>query len=394
MLTNGQGKARAKRDGTGRKPQEWRVLFLSTGEVTLADKVREDGKRRAMAGQAVRVVDIPADAGAGLGIFEDLQGFENAGALARHLGEASGRFYGAPLRAFLEYLTTDRVGIAELSRSLAKSFSERFCPAGADGQVRRVAARFGLVAAAGEIGASCGVLPWPEGEAMGAAGRCFQDFIAARGGTGAAEVSAGLAQVRQFFQAHGSSRFETWGETAGESKVINRAGFRRKDEQTGEWSYYVFQEVFKGEVCQGFNLKMILGELKALRLLLVQDAEHLTVKPRIPGLGSGTRFYHVAPAVTGNGKTLVYEKTTGTNGDTGDTLARLASHVPGPKNDTGDTGDKTRSRLESVPGCPRSPGDYRGRPEASDSNVSPVVPGVPGQNNQVEDLNGEDEVTL
>src|SRR5271166_263531 len=73
MLGNGCGKARANRDGFARPSAEWRSLFLSSGEVGLADKIAEDGRgRRAAAGQQVRIVDIAADAGAGLGLFENL----------------------------------------------------------------------------------------------------------------------------------------------------------------------------------------------------------------------------------------------------------------------------------------------------------------------------------
>ena len=68
MLANGAGKTRARQDGSGTPVMQWRVLFLSTGEVSLADKMLEAG-RRARAGQEVRLADIPADAGAGMGIF-------------------------------------------------------------------------------------------------------------------------------------------------------------------------------------------------------------------------------------------------------------------------------------------------------------------------------------
>lgn len=262
MLANGAGKGRANKDSTGRKVKQWRVLVLSTGEITLADKIREDGRGKIMAGQAVRFVDIPADAGAGLGLFENIHDIESAPAFARYLGEASARVYGSPLRAFLDKLTGQYDEAAQALPAQVKVFTEEVCPADADGQVVRVAGRFGLVAAAGELGISFGVLPWPKGEAWRAAARCFHDWLDARGGTGAAEVTAGLAQVRAFFQAHGSYRFETWGEVADASKIVNRAGFRRKDDASGEWSFYVFQEAFKAEVCQGIDAARVLKELK------------------------------------------------------------------------------------------------------------------------------------
>ena len=86
MLASGMGKARAGRGGEGRTPAAWRVLFLSSGEIGLAAKVAEDGRcRKLTAGQQVRVIDIPADAGAGLGLLEALHGFKVADAFARHL---------------------------------------------------------------------------------------------------------------------------------------------------------------------------------------------------------------------------------------------------------------------------------------------------------------------
>jgi putative DNA primase/helicase len=64
MLGNGVGKARMCRDTTVRQAITWRLPFLSTGETGLAAKMQEAG-RRARAGQEVRVVELPADAGRG-----------------------------------------------------------------------------------------------------------------------------------------------------------------------------------------------------------------------------------------------------------------------------------------------------------------------------------------
>ena len=82
------------------------------------------------------------------------------------------------------------------------------CQPQADGQVGRVAARFALVAAAGELATALGILPWPEGEASAAAARCFNDWLAARGDSGPEEIASGIRQVRAFLELHGSSRFE------------------------------------------------------------------------------------------------------------------------------------------------------------------------------------------
>ena len=73
MLANGEGKARARRDGNTRPPAQWRLLFLSTGEVGITARLNEIGQK-AKAGQEVRLAGVPADAGKGMGAFEDLHG--------------------------------------------------------------------------------------------------------------------------------------------------------------------------------------------------------------------------------------------------------------------------------------------------------------------------------
>lgn len=90
MLANGKGKARSGKDGQARRALEWRLIFISTGEIALADKIREGGGQIA-AGMEVRVIDLRADAGAGLGLFEDLHGATDAASFAQAQRAAAGR---------------------------------------------------------------------------------------------------------------------------------------------------------------------------------------------------------------------------------------------------------------------------------------------------------------
>ena len=48
--------------------------MLSSSENTLAQSMSETG-RPVKAGQCVRLIDIPADAGAGYRLFEDIKGY-------------------------------------------------------------------------------------------------------------------------------------------------------------------------------------------------------------------------------------------------------------------------------------------------------------------------------
>jgi len=59
MLGNGTGKARANDRGqAGRQVQEWRLLFLSTSEKTLA-KHMADANKELKAGMEVRMLAVP-----------------------------------------------------------------------------------------------------------------------------------------------------------------------------------------------------------------------------------------------------------------------------------------------------------------------------------------------
>ncbi|MBF0562724.1 MAG: DUF927 domain-containing protein [Alphaproteobacteria bacterium] len=299
MLANGAGKTRAGRGGEGRPAAEWRLIFLSNGEISLADKLAEDGKvRRSMAGQQVRVVDLPADASAGLGLFECLHGFPSADAFARHLKSASGESYGSASRAFIECVVADLDGVREFVAGYVHDFVTEQCPAGADGQVLRVAQRFALVAAAGELAIAYGVLPWPIGEARTGVARCFRDWLMARGGTESAEERDAVSAVRRFLEQHGEGRFTYWTSYDNDSRpTSNRVGFRRVGDQGTE--FYILPESWRTEVCAGFDPSMVARVLVSRGYLIPGSDGKPQSKHRLPGLDKPRRVYRIHPSILG-----------------------------------------------------------------------------------------------
>ncbi len=251
MLANGQGKGRANRDGNVKSRHEWRVAFLSTGELTLDDKIAQDGQGRMMAGQAVRVVDIAADGGCGMGVFSLLPPDMTAQDFSRHLVKASQRQYGTALQAFLHYLTAYFSEGIDFVRSCSVAFQDGHCPDKASGQVQRVCGHFGLIAAAGELAIKAGILTWPEGTATKAAAMAFQGWVTRRGGVGDQEIEYALERLKTFFQKYRENRFADL-DAESPLRAYNHAGYSWR---SSEGRLFLIEiSVFREEIVCGAHL--------------------------------------------------------------------------------------------------------------------------------------------
>jgi putative DNA primase/helicase len=251
MLANGQGKIRSHRGYATRPVIEWRLLFLSSGEIRLSDLMAQNGQR-IKGGQEVRFVNIESNAGAGYGLFEDLHGFKGGAAFSKYLVECSKRYYGTAIRSFIKSLVGGQALIKREARNFLKNFIASNVPADAGSEVGRVANRFGLAAYAGEYATAQGITGWSEGAAEAAAAQLFREWIEARGTIGSSEAELAIKQVRAFLEAHGSSRFQT----RDDQVVVNRAGFRVTNKE-GEIEYLIQPEQFGREICAGFDPEFV-----------------------------------------------------------------------------------------------------------------------------------------
>ncbi|EOF7609753.1 DUF927 domain-containing protein [Pseudomonas aeruginosa] len=306
MLGNGTGKARANDRGlAGRPVQEWRLLFLSTGEKTLAQHMAEAHKEL-KAGMEVRLLAVPADAGKGLGMFEALHGFEDAAALSDALKARVGKYYGEPLLAFLSALCEPGKleGLRVLLRHTLERFTAEALPASASGQAQRAAARFGLAAAAGELATALGVTAWPDGTATAAARACFEAWLAERGGAGNLEGDAIVARLRLVVERYGESRFTRWDGIAAKTddhapRTTDRLGFRRTlDHSYGDAlfttvTYYFLSTAWRDDVFKGMNLRNVNRELIARGILQPDPKGKAAQVVTMPGMSS-VRAYVVA----------------------------------------------------------------------------------------------------
>ena len=305
MLGNGTGKARANDRGqAGRQVQEWRLLFLSTGEKTLAQHMA-DANKELKAGMEIRMLAVPAEASKGLGMFDVLNGFEDAAALSDALKARVGKYYGTPLTALLSALCKpgEMLGWTAILRRTVERFITKALPASASGQAHRAAARFGLAAAAGELATALGVTGWPEGTATTAAQICLNAWLEERGGAGNMEGDAIVSRLQQVIERFGESRFTRWDGLAAKTddhapRTTDRLGFRRTVEHgmgDGVYTlvtYYFLPTAWRAEVFKGMSLTLVNRELIERGILEASAEGRAAQSVRLPGLAK-TRAYVV-----------------------------------------------------------------------------------------------------
>ncbi|MNS10197.1 DNA primase TraC [compost metagenome] len=285
MLANGQGKGRSKLDGELRERKAWRLLFLSTGELSLEDHAASAGQRT-QAGMEVRTIQIPSDTGQH-GAFEWLHGMGSGRTFADTLKANADHQHGTAFRALVEVLAADMEQHRAHLAGEIKRLAAELTPKGAGNQVGRAINRFALVAAAGELATRLGVTGWPEGEALRAVRVCLKAWLAERGHLGNKEDAATLAQVRGFVTAHQYTRFADWCDAS--HRPANMVGYR-KVEADGV-SFIVLPPGW-AEITKGRDPKRAaLLCLEAGYLLTGKDRKRLQRQARLPGMGTKAWVY-------------------------------------------------------------------------------------------------------
>lgn len=258
MLTNGQGKARANKEGNAKLVQTWNLNFMSTGEITLADSIAADFGKDVMAGQTVRILDIPSDAGTGNGVFTHIPAGMTGHTFSQLLVRNSKSYYGSPARAFIEKFAVDFDNNVEYIKSYVSDFVKKNCPSGSSGQVLRAAQRFGLIAAADELAILWGIFPWIDTEADDAAKFGLNAWIRQRGGIGDHEMSNAIQRLQDFIESHEGRFMSTNSE---DRAILNMVGYKWRDTISHEEVYGILPSVFKNEIARRVNINAILLEL-------------------------------------------------------------------------------------------------------------------------------------
>ena len=183
-IGNGVGRGRANPDGTRRSVKTWALTWVSTGEMSAAERYKETTGKNLMDGADIRFVCIPLDGREGREMFESIPpGYDSLRDFMLSWDGERAKYKGTAGPAFLCHLIAS---IKEQGREAIQSAYESMCAkleestnAARAGQepITKTQARalrcFALYAFAGELGISYGVLPWPAGTAFNACITCF-----------------------------------------------------------------------------------------------------------------------------------------------------------------------------------------------------------------------------
>ncbi len=298
MLGNGVGKARSTRSGDLRVPKRFRIVFLSSGEVSLETLLTAHGEAY-MAGMDVRILSIKTEKTD----ITNLHGYDSAHALVTALKTATARFYGSAGTAFVERLLPhlhdsgsdfhkllSRPALAAMAAALVRSAG--YDGSNIDPQILRGAERIALIQLAGVMAKKLDVLP-AEFDAMAACQDAFNAWIGGRGGTGAKEDELIIAATKSFILRYKDDRFSFTSEKGEYFPARNAAGF--KQHRDGKTFYYTYPSIIEKDAWANFPINTVLATLKKDGFLIASEGQqgrrHYKQLKTIPGDNSRQWLY-------------------------------------------------------------------------------------------------------
>lgn len=237
MLGNGTGKTRMTKDANTRQAKTWRVAYLSTGEISVEEILKQTGQA-IKAGQVVRLAHIEADAGSNLGMFDNIDGFNSGHELAEYLTSNMMKYHGTAGVAWLNYLTSNSDYITELTKYI-ESFIDIYAPRNLSNQAIRVCKNFAIVAGVGELATSAGITGWNDGDAMQATMECFDNWMKIYGHHNDLELVGLIERIMATIETHRYGRFIKLHDS-GEDVFKHDVEFSKHPNLLG----YTFRELF------------------------------------------------------------------------------------------------------------------------------------------------------
>ena len=273
MLANSVGKGRMAKNLSIVKPKTWLLLFLSTGEVGMGDYLRQ-AKITLKGGMETRMPSIPADAGKGYGVFENIHGYKTSSDFVAALETAICSQQGTAFDTYIPLLVEARKAkffdkelreqVIMKARALSKQFN--------DTAISRVAERFALIQVGLELAHSYGLLLFPIKQCEWAVRRMFTAWVENRGGEGSIEIKEACNKIEHLLESNQYGdrvqvlRKDPQSHTYSvENGVLcrNMLAYKTADFLTDLIEYWVPPTIFNKEFADGVDRVELVKELQA-----------------------------------------------------------------------------------------------------------------------------------
>jgi len=290
MLSQGKGNDRGRPDRAGNRERLiFKNISLSTGEEdqeTIFKKIKVDVKT----GELLRFLNIEADAGAGLGIFDvlpnkyhkgsyvGLRDDEKASAYSDDLIKAINENYGvigvAFIKRFVDEINNRGDSFKrEIEAKVNQGVKDFLCTLDiSSGQIIRVAKDFVRMGIVGEYATEWGFTGWEAGDATNSARRCFENWLAKWGTFGSREELTILESIKATIQRDKAQFSEL---TSLKDNYTSFSELTPPRDKKGSYYKNADQEevyVFTGaellEMSPNKNINVIITALKTKRCLL------------------------------------------------------------------------------------------------------------------------------
>lgn len=288
-LAGGQGKSRLSKDSNLKPRREWHFVFLSTGEISVRQKIEESGKQ-AKAGQLNRLIDIPVTDQ----IILNSHG-QSASAFADQLKVACSDYYGTAGPALINHILSLHTNFQGVCAVMIKEFNnciERLDPnLKLSTDAHRAVRRMAVVLLAGEQSIDAGILPMTK-DAL------FESIIVIRNTWLNNFVDQSLMAVlgvRDFVSRFHESKFWNIGTHLTSGPVIHdMAGYK----DPGRNIFIFTDEGFK-RACGDSEPRQVAAALKGHGLLYQNESGRFKSKHELPDVSGRARFYAVNTSILG-----------------------------------------------------------------------------------------------
>ncbi len=288
-ILGGKGKTRMTAEASAKEPKHWRFLMLSTGEMSVQDRIKQDGKP-VKDGQLVRLVDIPVAGSVIIGL-DQRESAELADTLKSICGASCYGVAGPEfIRGLLKKYEGNEIRLANDLRNFAESAaSEILSKLGTNlpQTARRVIKRFGLVLAAGYLAQEILDLPLTQAQIFDA----VMHVVGLWTGDGRVMQTEGeraLEHLQSFLQTNQYRFIDA--NPIGKNAELSKSdlGYHVK---SGELeSFGLTDEGFK-EACGQFSETCMVNALKSKELLFLNDKQN-KAQTTVSGAGR-VRLYRV-----------------------------------------------------------------------------------------------------